>query len=213
MVMRRREFLGVLGGAAAAWPFAARAQSPGLPIIGYLSTRSVDAEAPVRVPFLETLEKSGFSVGRNVAIEYRYADGQESRLPALAAELVARNASVLVALGRPTALAAKRPHQPFRSSSGVASIRSSTALSRASTGLAVTPLASACSQHSLGQSDWRFYEKCCRNPARSRLLSIRARMFTLQTSPSVMSFVPRRIIQQSSLTVASRARSKYKHHS
>jgi putative tryptophan/tyrosine transport system substrate-binding protein len=104
--MQRREFITLFGGAAA-WPFAARAQSPALPVIGYLSTRSFDAEAPLRVPFLETLEKSGFSVGRNIAIEYRYADGREARLPVLAAELVARNVAVLVAFGRGTALAAK----------------------------------------------------------------------------------------------------------
>jgi putative ABC transport system substrate-binding protein len=105
-MMRRREFITLLGGASA-WPIAARAQSPALPVIGYLSTRSFDAEAPLRVPFLETLEKSGFSVGRNIAIEYRYADGREARLPVLAAELVARNVAVLVAFGRGTALAAK----------------------------------------------------------------------------------------------------------
>ena len=67
--MRRRAFIAMLGGAAA-WPLVARAQQP-MPMIGYLSARSSDAEAPLRVPFLKALETSGFVVGRNLAIEYR----------------------------------------------------------------------------------------------------------------------------------------------
>ena len=104
--MQRREFIALVGGAAA-WPLAARAQQPAVPMIGYLSTRSFDAEAPLRVPFLESLEKSGFVVGRNVAIEYRYADGQEARLPGLVAELLRLQVTLLTTFGRPTALAAK----------------------------------------------------------------------------------------------------------
>src|SRR5262249_30295831 len=79
-----REFITLLGGAAA-WPVAARAQQPTMPVIGYFSTRSPDAEAPLRVPFLKALEGSGFTAGRNVAIEYRFAEGQHERLPVLAA--------------------------------------------------------------------------------------------------------------------------------
>jgi putative ABC transport system substrate-binding protein len=104
--MRRRQFLFFAGGAAAL-PLMARAQQSAMPVIGYLSARSADAETPLRVPFLETLEKSGLAVGRNVAIEYRYAEGREVRLPILAAELVARKVAVLTAFGRGTALAAK----------------------------------------------------------------------------------------------------------
>jgi len=104
--MRRREFITLIGGAAA-WPLAARAQPSAVPLIGYLSTRSFDAETPLRIPFLESLEKSGFVVGRNVAIEYRYADGRETRLPSLVAELLSRQVALLVAFGQPTALAAK----------------------------------------------------------------------------------------------------------
>jgi putative tryptophan/tyrosine transport system substrate-binding protein len=76
-------------------------------VIGYLSLRSPDAERPLLVPFLQSLEKSGFADGRNIAIEYRYADGREARLPNLVAELLHRRVSLLVALGRQTALAAK----------------------------------------------------------------------------------------------------------
>jgi putative ABC transport system substrate-binding protein len=86
--MKRRAFITLLGGAAAAWPLATRAQQPAVPVIGYFSGRSSDAEAPIRVPFLKALEESGFTPGRNIAIVYRFAEGQDERLPALAAELV-----------------------------------------------------------------------------------------------------------------------------
>jgi putative ABC transport system substrate-binding protein len=76
----RRELLAALGGAAAAWPLAARAQRPAMPVIGYFSGRSPEAEAPIRVPFLKALEGSGFAVERNIAIEYRFAEGQDERL-------------------------------------------------------------------------------------------------------------------------------------
>jgi putative tryptophan/tyrosine transport system substrate-binding protein len=104
--MRRRQFISLLGGAAA-WPVAAGAQQPAMPVIGYLSTRSSDAEAPLRTPFLQSLETSGFVVGRNVAVEYRFADGQEARLPVLVTELLRLQVTLLTAFGRPTALAAK----------------------------------------------------------------------------------------------------------
>jgi putative ABC transport system substrate-binding protein len=104
--MRRREFIALLGGAAA-WPLVARAQQGALPVVGYLSTRSPEAERPLLAPFLQSLEKSGFADGRNIVIEYRFADGREARLLNLAAELLNRQVSLLVAFGRPTALAAK----------------------------------------------------------------------------------------------------------
>jgi putative ABC transport system substrate-binding protein len=105
--LKRRDFITLLGGAAAAWPRAVRAQQPAMPVIGYFSGRSPDAEAPLRVPFLKALEGSGFAVGRNVAIEYRFAEGQDERLPVLAAELVRQQVAMLVATDRPLALAAR----------------------------------------------------------------------------------------------------------
>jgi putative ABC transport system substrate-binding protein len=105
--MRRREFITLLGGAVAARPLAARAQQAAMPVIGYFSGRSPDAEAPLRLPFLKALADSGFTVGRNVAIEYRFSEGQDERLPALAAELVRRQVTMLVATDRPSASAAK----------------------------------------------------------------------------------------------------------
>ena len=111
--VRRREFITLLGGAAAAWPLAARAQQA-MPVVGYFSGRSPDAEAPIRVPFLKALETSGFAAGRNVAIEYRFAHGRDERLPELAAELVRQPVTMLVATDRPSALAAKADISPVQ---------------------------------------------------------------------------------------------------
>src|SRR5262249_41060758 len=104
--MNRREFIALAGGVAA-WSFVVRAQQPAIPVIGYFSSRSLDAEAPIRVPFLKALEGSGFATGHNIAIEYRFAEGQDERLPELAAELVRRQVAMLVATDRPPATAAK----------------------------------------------------------------------------------------------------------
>src|SRR3954451_1365558 len=104
--MRRREFITLLGGAAA-WPVAARAQQAAMPVIGYFSSRSSGTEGPLRAPFLKALEASGFVAGRNVAIEYRFSEGRDVRLPQIAADLVAQSVSMLVATDRPSAMAAK----------------------------------------------------------------------------------------------------------
>jgi putative tryptophan/tyrosine transport system substrate-binding protein len=102
--MNRREFIAMFGGAAALAPLRATAQ-PGLPVIGM---RSAEAETPLRTAFLEGLEQRGFVVGRNVAIEYRYAEGSLDRLPSLAAELIGLPATLLVATGLPATVAAKK---------------------------------------------------------------------------------------------------------
>ena len=106
--MRRREFITVLGGAAA-WPLTARAQqSPTMPVIGYLNGASAAQFRQLLAGFHKGLSETGYSEGRNVAFEYRYADGQYDRLPALAVDLVSRRVSVIVATaGTPTIRAAK----------------------------------------------------------------------------------------------------------
>ena len=105
--MRRREFITLIGSAAAVWPLATRAQPANSPVIGYFSTRSTDAEAPMREAVLRGLEESGYVNGRDVRIEYRYANGQEDQLPAIASDLVRRQVDVLVATDGPAAVAAK----------------------------------------------------------------------------------------------------------
>jgi putative ABC transport system substrate-binding protein len=104
--LKRREFITLLSGVAVAWPLAARTQQV-VPVVGYLSGRSSNSEAALRAPFVKTLEDAGFIIGQNVLIEYRFPEGRDERLPALAAELVQRQVTILVASDRPSALAAK----------------------------------------------------------------------------------------------------------
>ena len=105
----RRELLAALGGAAATWPLAAGAQQAAVPVIGWLSSGSRDTDDALRLPdFRLGLNETGYTEGRNVAIEYRRAEDQVERLPALAADLARRQVSLILAAGRPDcALAAK----------------------------------------------------------------------------------------------------------
>jgi len=104
----RRTLITALGGAAVAWPFAARSQQPAMPVVGYLATGTLEADADLVAAFRAGLNKTGYVESRNVVIEYRWAENENNRLPALAADLVLQRVNVLVAISEPTAVVAAK---------------------------------------------------------------------------------------------------------
>src|SRR5690242_19511901 len=98
--MRRREFVALVGGAAA-WPLAARAQPAAIPVIGFLNSSSPDPDGERMRSYRRGLSESGYLEGRNIRIEYRWADGENQRLPAMAADLVRQGVDVIVTGGTP----------------------------------------------------------------------------------------------------------------
>src|SRR5947209_7223446 len=105
--MKRREFIGLLGGTAATWPLEARAQQPVIPIVGFLNSQSAQNYQRQLAAFLDGLAEAGYVDGRNVKIEYRWGENHSDRLPALVADLVEKKATVIAATSTPAALAAK----------------------------------------------------------------------------------------------------------
>jgi putative ABC transport system substrate-binding protein len=105
--MRRREFIGFLGSSLAAWPLAARAQQPAMPVVGLLDTRSADAISERLRAYRQGLKEGGYIEGENVAIVYRFAENQGDRLPELAADLVRRQVNMIATAGDDVVLAAK----------------------------------------------------------------------------------------------------------
>jgi putative tryptophan/tyrosine transport system substrate-binding protein len=176
-VLGRRDFLFALGGTTVAWPRAAHAQQPATPVIGFLSPGSPESDGVRLTGVRQGLKESGYVEGQNVGIEYRFAHGQNDRLPALAADLVGRRVAGMVTAGTPATLAA-------RTATTTIPIVFYIAVDPVQFGLAASLSAPAATSRAWGRcrSIWRqrssrFYMNCCPMQPSSQCWSIRLTRF------------------------------------
>ena len=188
--MKRREFITFLGGAAATWPLTARAQEPRR-VIGVLGSAAYDAFPGVEAAFIQRLKDTGFIEGKNISIEWRYAEGQYDRLPSLADELVSRGVAVIVTFDAPASSAAKAATKtiPIVFAIGADPVKTGLvdSLSRPSGNLTGTFVLAS----TLGPKCWSFCVSCSLLPARSRCSLTKAIRMSLlyprQTRPPTQS--------------------------
>ena len=155
--IERRKFLATLGGAAAAWPLAARAEQPAMPVIAFINGASAVASAHYAPALRNGLNETGYIEGQNVTVEYHWLDGQYNRLPALMADLVRRQVAVIAPTGNLPRWPPKLQPRRSRSSSASRKTRLNLALSPASRGRAATRPASIFFSPRRWRSDWG----CC----------------------------------------------------
>jgi len=153
--VKRREFITLLGGTAVAWPLGARAQQPGIPVVGVLYSGSSEMFSTLIAAFRQGLDEAGYVEGRNVALEIRLADGHYDRLPSLAAELVRRQVAVIVTAGGQNS-PRKRVRRQFQSSLRPVATLSAPASLLVSIGPAAMLRALPISRRSWSRNDWRF---------------------------------------------------------
>src|SRR5262245_2387998 len=162
--LNRRGVIGLVGGAAAAWPLAASAQQPSMPVVGYLSSLGQAVSVQFDSAFRRGLSQMGYVEGQNVSVEYRWITNSYDQLPAMATDLVQRQVAVICAFGPPAVLAAKAATTRIPVVFVTGADPSNSALSQALTSRAGTSPAFGSSPQSWRRSGYSSYVNCCRKP-------------------------------------------------